>query len=61
MIEELVSEELTMIPVNYLEPYCCGTKMRPIFTYRSQNGGIYRRFICETCKHVESRRIAKPI
>jgi hypothetical protein len=61
MIEELEPEELGMKAIEYLEPFCCGTKMRSIFTYRSVKSGIYRQFICETCKYYQSRCIAKPV
>lgn len=61
MIEELEPEELGMEAIEYQEPFCCGGKMISIYTYRSAKNGIYRQFICETCKHAELQLIAVPI
>lgn len=59
--EELEQGEYHLIPVEYLEPYCHGAKMVPIFTYRSNRMGLYKQFRCSECGHAESRCIAKPI
>jgi hypothetical protein len=61
MIEELELEERGMKAVEYLEPYCCGVKMVHCFLYRTAKSGIYRQFVCLTCKHYQSRLIAVPI
>jgi hypothetical protein len=61
MIEELEPGELGMKAVEYLEPFCHGAKMVPCFTYRTAKSGIYRQFVCQKCKHYQSRLIAVPI
>jgi uncharacterized OB-fold protein len=59
--EALILDEISMMPVEYLEPFCHGAKMRPIFTYKSENCGIYKQFRCNICGHCDSRLVAVPL
>ena len=53
-------EEVEMIPIAYLTPFCHNREMISIYTYTDNRIGLFTQFKCQVCNHVESRHVAVP-
>ena len=56
----IVEEEVKMIPITYVTPFCHNLEMVSIYTYRDDKTGLFTQFKCQVCDHFESRHVAVP-
>ena len=56
--EEPIPEELKMIPIEYLTPFCHNTAMEPTYSFQDKNMDVFIHFRCQECGHDEVRLVA---
>ena len=56
----IIDEEVKMVPIAYVTPFCHNLEMVSIYTYRDNRIGLFTQFKCQVCNHVESRHVAVP-
>jgi hypothetical protein len=58
-MKHAAQEELSVNGIKYEEPWCCGGKMFPQYTFKDTAGNLHRTFICYACRRKKSIQVTR--